>query len=296
MKAEGREKHSLLSTSGRPGAESEYRTSKWHKEGSCQYFYPFSSDSLISDRFGILWPIADWMVSLQSSVIEFAISWIPTSNFVRFQTRHLSCLDGEQPVVLKVDFCRYFLCFTLLWQLWDVCLSTISSIFQWKRYETILLEDESSDTPSGRIVATVLKNWWCGTILSRGPTRTKGPEHCGLSSEDHANWKFLWSSRLAQQISQAWSTHIWLSCDPDRAHICENNYPGGESSTVVVSAATPTTSLPEALRALTSADCEWSVNALLGDLDPTHLQLVRIWLDAQARPLMIIMPTRHVGG
>ena len=85
-----------------------------------------------------------------------------------------------------------------------------------------------------------------------------------------------------------------LSCDPDRARICDNNYPGGESA--VIGGKTPITSLPEALRTLTSADCEWNVKALLGDVDPIHLQLVRIWLDAQARPLMIITPTRHVGG
>ena len=59
-----------------------------------------------------------------------------------------------------------------------------------------------------------------------------------------------------------------LSCDPDRARICDNNYPGGECA-VAASATTPTMSLPEALRALTSADCEWGVHCWVILIQPT---------------------------
>jgi hypothetical protein len=76
-----------------------------------------------------------------------------------------------------------------------------------------------------------------------------------------------------------------LSCTPESARIAEENYHGGESGRG------PPGGLPPHLAALTAASCEWRVGpgtAFVG-LDAA---LVRIWLDAQARPLMIVTPRR----
>lgn len=80
-----------------------------------------------------------------------------------------------------------------------------------------------------------------------------------------------------------------LSCDPGVATIAENNFEGGESGRG------PPGGLPPHLRGLTSGACEWSVEADCG-LPGYDARLARVWLDAQARPLMIVTPRRHAGG
>ncbi|KAJ3061746.1 hypothetical protein HDU98_002352 [Podochytrium sp. JEL0797] len=75
-------------------------------------------------------------------------------------------------------------------------------------------------------------------------------------------------------------THC-LSCDPEIATIAENNYEGGEAGRG------PPEGLPPTLKALTTQDCE-----IMNLSNP----LIRVWLDAQARPLIIVTPRRHLGG
>ena len=80
-----------------------------------------------------------------------------------------------------------------------------------------------------------------------------------------------------------------LSCDPSTATIAENNFEGGEAGRG------PPGGLPLNLRELKSGACEWSTETGSG-LDGYDTALARVWLDAQARPLMIVTPRRHVNG
>ncbi|KAI9330825.1 hypothetical protein BDR26DRAFT_870955 [Obelidium mucronatum] len=74
------------------------------------------------------------------------------------------------------------------------------------------------------------------------------------------------------------------SCDASslKATIAECNYSGGESQRG------PEGGLPAELRELTASRCE-----LFGFSDP---ELVRVWMDAQARPLLVVTPKRHEVG
>ncbi|KAJ3113575.1 hypothetical protein HDU96_003273 [Phlyctochytrium bullatum] len=72
-----------------------------------------------------------------------------------------------------------------------------------------------------------------------------------------------------------------LSCHPDRATISENNYPEWLQKENLES-------LPDRLRRLTSGDCEITI--------PGQPELVRVWLDAQARAMVVVTPRRHTGG
>ena len=82
-----------------------------------------------------------------------------------------------------------------------------------------------------------------------------------------------------------------LSCEPQRSTIAENNYVGGEA------ARGPPGGLPERLRLLTAADCEWQpLDLCRGSAKSFDSSLVRVWADAQGRPLMIVTPRRHYHG
>lgn len=80
-----------------------------------------------------------------------------------------------------------------------------------------------------------------------------------------------------------------LSCDPGVATIAENNFEGGEA------VRGPPGGLPPHLRTLTSSACEWAEETGTR-LPGVDAGLARVWLDAQARPLMIVTPRRHAGG
>ncbi len=75
-----------------------------------------------------------------------------------------------------------------------------------------------------------------------------------------------------------------LSCEPDEATVAENNYEGGEAGRG------PREGLPHDLRSLKSGACEWR------GLKHVNPSLCKVWIDAQARPLMIVTPARHLGG
>ncbi|KAJ3291842.1 hypothetical protein HDU79_002007 [Rhizoclosmatium sp. JEL0117] len=75
-----------------------------------------------------------------------------------------------------------------------------------------------------------------------------------------------------------------LSCEPEKASIAECNYEGGEEKRG------PPGGLPANLRRLTASNC------LLKHYPQLTTAFTDSWLDAQARPLIIVTPKRHVGG
>ncbi|KAJ3176354.1 hypothetical protein HK101_010457 [Irineochytrium annulatum] len=79
-----------------------------------------------------------------------------------------------------------------------------------------------------------------------------------------------------------------LSCDPSIASVAECNYLGGEGGRG------PPGGLPDRLRRITTESCD--IGNLVTTVGSGTRDRVRFWLDAQARPLLLVTPRRHVGG